>query len=398
MGRGPRRIAGTLVILALLTAAAPLSIDIYTPSLPRMQEELGGADWLAQASITACLLGIGIGQLFWGPLSDRFGRRPVVLAGATGWVLTSLASALATSPEALVAARGIAGLCGAAGIVVSRSIVRDLSPDDRVTSARIGALAMATAVAPVIAPALGAGIAAAWGWRADFLALAAFGAAIAIVFALAVPESLAAARRAAGGLASVPRALTTALRDRELRNVALALGAHSVGFYAYIAGASFIVERELGHPPVVFVLVFGVNAAAMLAANLLFRRLSARRPPRLPLGVGLAASTASGLVLLGCGLAGGPEWALWAASTVLAGATGLVLPGAHSWGQATAVASGAASALTGSAQFLGGVLGSPLTGAFGSTAGVLGLVVALASALGLTAWVSARRDLGGRRP
>lgn len=382
---------GVLVVLAVLTALAPLSVDIYTPSLPRIQAELGGADWLAQASVTACLLGIGVGQLVWGPLSDRRGRRPVILAGVVGWALASVLSAAATGPEMLVAARGLAGLCGAAGIVAARSVVRDLSRDTSTVASRIGVLALVTAVAPVLAPVAGTAVAALWGWRADFVALAALGGIIALSFALTVPESLPPEERSSRSLGLLA-SLGSAVRDKELLAVALALAAQSFGFYAYVVTASFVVERELGYPPLTFALVFGTNACAMLCGNLGFRRLVRRRHPSVPLGIGLAVGTASGVVLLLAALAGAPAGVLWTASTGFAASAGFVLPAAHSWGQVTLVASGAASALTGAAQFLGGVLGSPVTGFVGPTAAHLGAVVALSSGVGLVAWTVAGRN------
>lgn len=382
-----------IAVLAVLTALAPLSMDIYTPSLPLIQTELGASEWMAQASTTACLLGIGIGQLIWGPLSDSLGRRSVIIVGVIGWTIASVVSALAITPEILVGIRGIAGLCGAAGIVVSRSIVRDLSADTRSVASRIGILSMTTGFAPILAPVMGLVIAHAWGWRADFVALAALGGVIFLAFAFVVPETLPPARRTSAGRGGILAALTSASRNRELACVAIAIGAFAFGFYAYIATASFIVERQFGYPPDVFALVFGTNAAAMLCANLVFRRLARHRQPAFALGIGLAVSILAGAVLVATSIAEGPEWLLWAASMLFAGAAGIVLPSAHSWGQTTRVASGAASALTGSAQFLGGVLGSPLTGMIGPTAVNLGVIVVLSSGVGLCAWILARRQL-----
>lgn len=390
--RDPVR-ARVLLVLATLTALGPLSIDLYTPSLPAIQHELNASEALAQASITACLLGLGLGQLVWGPLSDRVGRRPVVLLGVIGWAAASALSALSTDAGVLLATRLLAGLGGAAGIAVSRSIVRDISPDPRDVSSRIGLLAMVTAIAPVVAPLIGAGIALVAGWRADFWALAAAGAAIALAFFLVVPESLPPERRRTDG-AGILAPLGEALRHRELALVALALGAQAFGFYAYITSASFVVERQFGHSPGTFALVFGTSAAGMLLANTLFRRMSRRHHPARALGIGLALSVVGGAGMLTIALANGPEALLWAASIVFATGTGFVLPSAHSWGQLTSALSGAASALTGSAQFLGGVLGSPATGMLGVSAATLGAVITASSLVALGAWVVARR----RRP
>jgi MFS transporter, DHA1 family, multidrug resistance protein len=383
-GRGP-----LLVVLALLTALAPFSMDIYTPSLPHIQSDLGGEDWEVQASITACLLGIGIGQLFFGPLSDRLGRRPVILAGVAGWLLASIASALVPSVLLLVVARGLAGLLGSAGIVVARSVVRDISDSPRLIGGRIAVLATVSGVAPVFAPTVGAAISAVWGWRADFVALAALGALVIIAVLVCVPETLSSESRHA----SVPvlRSLSGAQKDAELRNVALSLGLQAFGFYAYISTTSFVVEREFGYSPAEFALVFGTNAAVLCAMNILFRRLVRTRHPRTLLRIGLTAAGTGGALLAGGAAVHAPVGLLWGASIVFAAGMGFVLPGAHSWGQLTTPASGASSALTGAAQFLGGVLGSPVTGLIGPTALSLGLIITLGSVLALVFWRLAKR-------
>jgi DHA1 family bicyclomycin/chloramphenicol resistance-like MFS transporter len=181
------------------------------------------------------------------------------------------------------------------------------------------------------------------------------------------------------------------MRDRELVWVAAALAAHSIGFYAYITTASFIVEQEFGHPPVVFSLVFSTNALAMVASNLVFRRMMRTRHPSSAMGAGLIVSTAAGAGLFVLALSGAAPWLLWALSTVYAAASAFVFTGAHSWGQAVVTASGAASALTGAAQFSGGVVGSPLTGVIGTTTAALGVVLFVGSALGVLAFLAAAR-------
>lgn len=384
----PTRRGPLLVVLALLTALAPFSMDIYTPSLPRIQADLGGADWEVQASITACLLGIAIGQLLFGPLSDRYGRRPVIVTGVIGWTLASLLSAAVPGVLALVAVRFVAGLLGSAGIVVARSVVRDFSETPRLVGGRIALLATVSAVAPILAPTVGAGIAGAWGWRADFLALAVLGAIVLIAVFVLVPETLPIERRSAAGT-RVLAALGAGLRNAELRTIALSLAAQAFGFYAYIATASFIVEREFGYSAGAFALVFGTNAAVVCAANLVFRRLVRTRHPRGLLGIGLATALLGGALLAVTAASGGPPALVWGASTIFAAGIGFVLPGAHSSGQLTRTPSGTASALTGAAQFLGGVLGSPLTGILGPTALTLGLIIVCSSAIALGAWAFA---------
>jgi DHA1 family bicyclomycin/chloramphenicol resistance-like MFS transporter len=239
---------------------------------------------------------------------------------------------------------------------------------------------------------VGALVASAWGWRADFLALAVAGGILLVVFGVAVPETLPTNDRSAG--AGAGAGLRSALRNRELVVVALSLAAFAFGFYAYIGTASFIVERELGFSPAVFAIVFAANAAAMVCANLVCRRVVRRHPPRRLLGAGLVGSCTGGLLLVAAAAIGAPAWTLWAGSMVFAASAGFVLPSAHAAGQATVVVSGAASAITGAAQFLSGVLGSPATGVLGVSAGTLGAVILASSGVGVgMGWAGL-----GRRP
>ncbi|PWJ26828.1 DHA1 family bicyclomycin/chloramphenicol resistance-like MFS transporter [Branchiibius hedensis] len=374
-----------MLVLAVLTALSPLSMDIYAPSMPQMQQDLNAPAWLIQASITGCLLGIAVGQLFWGPVSDRHGRRPVIVIGMVGWTLASGVSIFAVSGWMLVATRGVAGLCGAAGIVAARSVVRDLTHDAHAVAGRIGVLSIATALAPILSPVAGTFIAGWWGWRADFVAMVVLGVVIVVAFIALVPESLPADRRLQHAT-PVGSALVTAGRNRELAAIAASLGVLCIGFYAYIASVSFVVEQQFGYSPSVFALVFGTNALAILAGNTVFRRLVRTRRPTGPMGAGLLLGLLAAMALWLGAAVDAPAPLLWAASTVYCASMGLVFPGAHSWGQLTLVASGAASALTGAAQFFGGAIGSPVTGLVGISALHLGIVAAVASAVALSIW------------
>ncbi|ALJ21403.1 Bcr/CflA family efflux MFS transporter [Microbacterium sp. No. 7] len=383
-------------MLAALTALAPLSMDIYAPSMLAMRDDFRAPEWLIQATITGCLLGIGIGQIVWGPLSDRIGRRPVILVGGIGWTIASALSAITANAEMLVAVRFVAGLLGAACIVAARSVVRDITPDVRQRAARIGILSIVGAAAPIVAPIAGAAIAAVWGWRADFIALTIIGAVITLAFAVMVPETIPEEERAnaSGGIVA---GLATALRDRELLSISIALACFSFAFFAYVATAAFIVEGERGYPPSAFAVVFAANAAVMVLSTLLYRRLARRYPARSLMGVGLAGGVIAGLALLLAVRTGSPDSVLWIASMLLMASSGFAMPAAHGAGQSLLVASGAASALTGASQFLGGVLGSPVTGAIGTTSGVLSVIIIVASAAGLAAWWVIPRDPRSRR-
>src|SRR6187455_380633 len=146
--------ARTVIVLGLLSTFGPLSLDLYLPSLPQLADDLDTSTSVAQLSITACLIGLAVGQLIAGPLSDRLGRRRPLIVGLVAFMLASIACALAPSPAILVALRLIQGLAGAAGIVISRAIARDLY-SGRALMIFFSRLLLVAGLAPVVAPILG---------------------------------------------------------------------------------------------------------------------------------------------------------------------------------------------------------------------------------------------------
>ena len=375
-----------------MTVLGSMSIDIFAASLPVIAEEFGSSIASAQVTFTLFLAGMGLGQLMWGPMSDRVGRRLVVAIGLSGWILTSVGGALATDLTTFVLLRLLAGVFGSTGVVIARSIVRDLAPTPRVLSSGIGWLSTVSSMAPTVAPVLGALIAAAWGWRADFVSLAVVGIIMLSLFMATVPETAVHRETARLPLVrAIASGLQGAFRNRELRFVACALALQAVGFYAYISSMSFIVESRYGHSSIFFATLFGVNAGAMLIANVIFRYAARTKPITALMGVGLTLSAVSGPMLFVASWTGLPEAVLWISTTLFASSMGIIFPAAHTWGQSTGVLSGSASALTGSAQFLGGVLGSPLTGIFGSTPLSLGAVIGVSSVLAIMAWRFAKK-------
>lgn len=187
----------TVVVLGALSAFGPLSLDLYLPGLPQLADDLGASASAAQLTLTACLLGLAVGQLLSGPWSDAVGRRRPLVIGVGAYIAASLACAFATSIEALVALRFVQGLAGAAGIALSRAVVRDLRSGP--AAARLfAALLLVNGLAPVLAPVLGGQLLQSTDWRGLFVVLAAIGGAILAGTALVVPESHAAPRRRVG--------------------------------------------------------------------------------------------------------------------------------------------------------------------------------------------------------
>src|SRR5215218_10894005 len=190
--------ARTVVVLGMLSMFGPLSLDLYLPALPELADDLNASASAAQLSITACLVGLAVGQLVAGPLSDRLGRKRPLMIGLLAYLLASVACALAPTATVLIALRLIQGLGGAAGIVISRAIARDLYSGSALMIF-FSRLLLIAGLAPVLAPILGGQLSRIMSWRGIFGVLAGFGAALLLAGWLGLKETLPPARRIVGG-------------------------------------------------------------------------------------------------------------------------------------------------------------------------------------------------------
>jgi MFS transporter, DHA1 family, multidrug resistance protein len=231
-----------VALIGTMSIFGPLCIDMYLPALPNLSSQLHVGASATQLTLTACVVSMATGQLVLGPISDRVGRRPPLLAGLAAFLLSSAACAIAPNIYVLASFRLIQGLGGAAGIVISRSIVRDLRSGPAL--ARFYAtLMLATGLGPVLAPQIGSWILAVTSWRGVFAALAVFGAILLALVWWRVPETLAPAARSSD---SVWRALSaTALvsRDRTFLGYALSCALAMGAVFSYVAGSSFVLQN-----------------------------------------------------------------------------------------------------------------------------------------------------------
>src|SRR6267143_177042 len=215
--------ARLFVLLGGLTAFGPLSIDMYLPALPAIGRDLAASESMIQLTLTACLIGLAIGQVIAGPLSDALGRRRPLLIGVAGYVIASLLCALAPAATILVALRLLQGLAGAAGIVIARAIVRDLYSGS--AAARyFSRLILVMGLAPILAPVLGAQVLRVSTWRGIFLVLTIVTALLWLSAARGLPETLPAARRNAGSLAGTLNIFGQLIRDTPFIGYAVAAG------------------------------------------------------------------------------------------------------------------------------------------------------------------------------
>ncbi|MCH6166784.1 multidrug effflux MFS transporter [Pseudonocardia alaniniphila] len=366
-----------VLVLGALIALGPFTIDMYLPALPTISTDLLTSSATVQLTLTGTLLGLGLGQLVIGPLSDRFGRRLPLLAGTAVHVLASALCLIAPSVEVLGGLRVLQGLGAAAGSVIALAIVRDLY-SGRAAATLLSRLILVMGVSPVIAPTVGGYVLAFTSWRGVFAVLAVIGLVLIPVAARLLPETLPPERRQTSGVLGTLRTYGGLLRDRTFLGLVLVAALAMSAVMAYVSGASFVFQEEYGLSEQVFGLVFGTAAIWLIAATQLNPVLLRRFEPRQLLLAAVAAGSVAGLVLLTVALLGlggviGFLVALW----LVLFAVGLALPNAPAVALSHhGEAAGTAAALLGAVQFGVGALVSPLVGVLGNNAVAMGTIVA----------------------
>lgn len=369
------------VILGALAALGPLSNDAYLPSWPQLSADLHAPASAVQASLTACLLGLGVGQAIAGPISDALGRKVPLITGLVLYAGASLACAVAPSIWVLVALRLVQGIGGATGIVIGSAIVRDRRSG--AAAARLFAmLILITGLGPVLGPVGGGQILRFSDWSGIFVALAIIGG-VALLATFMLAETLPAQQRRGGGLAAMPRDMGRLLSDRVFLGYTLASGLAFGAMFAYIAGSPFVLQTLHHLTPQEFSAVFSVNALGLVAAAQVSGRIVGRVGPRALLGAGSAASAVGGLVVLAAVLTHSGLPLLLFGLFILVSSVGLVMPNSMALAlNDHGELAGTAAALIGAAQYLAGALVAPLAGVSGEAADVPMAVVIVVLAVG----------------
>ncbi|MGC5168802.1 multidrug effflux MFS transporter [Luteimicrobium sp. DT211] len=384
-------------LLLLLTVFGPISMDLYLPALPALTAELGAATSVAQLTVTACLVGLAAGQLVAGPVSDRYGRRPVLLVGVVAYAVTSALCALSPTIELLIAARLVQGLAGGVGIVIAQAAGRDVYTGGRLVRF-YGRLTVVGGLAAVVGPVLGGQLTAVTDWRGLFVLLATVGVALLLVTLVAFPETLPPAGRTSGGLAHTLRDLRALASDRVFVGAVLNQGFMYAALFAYVSGATFVLQGVYGLSPQGYALAFGLNSAGFMACGYVAGRTAERRSVGGTLAVGVAVAGAGALGLLLAGLVAVPLWVVVGSLLALASGVAITSP------PATTLAlveyphlAGTASSLLGAVRFGFGGVAAPLVGLAGATSVLpLGLVTVVSVAL--AALVLGRLALRPRTP
>ncbi|MBV2366435.1 multidrug effflux MFS transporter [Streptomonospora sp. NEAU-YY374] len=394
----PARRAAALLVLVLgaLTATGPLATDLYLPAFPQIAADLGAPQAQIQLTLTAIMLGLALGQLLIGPLSDALGRRGPLLAGLAVFTLTSFLCALVDSAPLLIGLRFVQGVAGAAGAVIARAVVRDLFEGD--DAARFfSRLMLVTGLAPLLGPVMGAQLLRLGPWQLSFVVLGAAALASLVVVVFGLPESLPRERRAELNLARLGATAGRLVRDAAFAGPALTLGLSFGMMFTYISSFSFVSQSEFGASGQQFALIFAVNTLGLMAGTQVNALLIGRVETSRRLAAGLAGALVS-VAVLGALAVGGPAGAgalvaLTAVFFVMMFSVGFVFPNATTLAISSQPASvaGTASALMGSLQFaLGGgvsslagltATGEPSLASMAVVMGGVGVAAALAFAV-----------------
>ncbi len=352
-----------ILLLGMLSATAPLAIDMYLPSMPAIALDLNSDISHVQQSLSLFMLGFALSQLFYGPLSDQVGRRPVIILGLSLFLIASLLCAYADSITELLVYRGLQALGGGAASVVVSAVIRDLFRGEE-AARTLSLVIMTMTLAPLLAPLVGAQVLTLFGWRAIFLLLAAQGAILLLLSWRGLPETN---RREPGLRFSMRNLLSsyaTVLRHREAMGNLLLACFSFAGMFAFITGSPYVYIDFFGVSPSQYGLLFGSNILLMILLNGINSRIIRRVGLNKMIRFGSWLPLLAGLLLLGCALSGFGGLAGIVIPVVLfVGSIGLL--GANTTAAVVSPFSkqaGAAAALLGSLRFFFGALAGALVG------------------------------------
>jgi MFS transporter, DHA1 family, multidrug resistance protein len=382
------------LLLSLLTAIGPLSMDMYLPSLPEIGRALDAPTAQVQLTISSYLFGFAAGQIFYGPISDRFGRRPVLLAALALYGVGAIGCALTQSIGALAAVRFVQALGGAGAIVLARAIVRDLYSGVR-AGRQLSLMGSITAFAPIVAPVIGGVLQTLFGWRSSFVLLAIFAVVTASAAALLLPETL--RQRTAGpfSFAAMGELYRSVLSHRGFLAHLGILAATFVGLFAWVSGASVVMQSaSYGLTPMLFGITFSIGTLGYMLGTLLAVRIVMRAGLDRTMGLGAVAMAAGGLAMVSVVALGlhHVAWLVCSMMIYLAG-LGLALPQAMA-GALTPFPdrAGTASSLMGFAQQGSAAVTAAAVGLYlGRSAWPIAGVVAAMGCLVFLIWALTRR-------
>ncbi|CCH19882.1 multidrug effflux MFS transporter [Micromonospora lupini] len=384
--RRQARITSALVAtVILLTAIAPLATDMYVPAFPRVAGDLSASATQVQLTLTTFFVGMALGQLIGGPVSDQRGRRRPLIAAIVMMSVASVVCALAPSIGVMMVARLVQGFSGGWAMVIGRAVIVDLAAGARLVRL-LNVIAGVGGVAPIAGPLLGAVILQMSHWRVSFWVVAALGVVMTLAVLLAVPESLPFDRRHGGGLRAFAVAGRQVLAQRRYVGYLLVSGSAMGALFAYVATSAFVLQSMNGMSPIAYSVDFAVNAGGMTVAALIAARLAGRVATRKVILVGQAAALAAGVAMLvGALWLGTPMLLAVVCFFVLMSAQGLIGPNGGALASAEVPEHpGTGSAILGFVQWVAAGIIAPIAGLGGEhTAVPMALLMVAGAALSM---------------
>jgi MFS transporter, DHA1 family, multidrug resistance protein len=375
-------------LLALLTGIAPMSVDMYLAALPDIARNLIASDAQVQLTLSFYLVGFAIGQVIWGPISDRHGRRPILLTAISVFIAASIVCTIAPSITVLIAARFVQAIGGAGMTVMARAVVRDVY-EGLAVARELSRMTAVMALAPLIAPLLGGVLQTFFGWRANFVVLTAIGVSAALLVALLLPETLRSRAPEPVSLGSIFRSYRTFVRDRTFLAYSGLLICSFGGLFAWISASAFVLQNLYGLSAFDFGLAFAVGSVGYLVGTWIAAHIVARAGLDRTLGLGCVAMAGGGVAgVLALMFGFSSATALVLPVAVFLAGLGLALPQA----QAGALLpfperAGAASSLVGFLQqTAGAVVGAIVVYLLGQSAWPLAIGVAVMGCGALVLW------------
>lgn len=353
---------GIIALLGMLTAIGPLSLDMYLPALPVISGDMETSASLVQASLTSCLIGLALGQLMFGPLSDIQGRKRPLLMTLLIYAVISVLCAFQTNVWIFIILRFIQGFTGAAGIVIARAVVRDMYAGVDLTKA-FAFLALINGAAPILAPVSGGFVLSFGSWKWVFIIIGLIGFTLFTAVLLWMKESLPESERSKGGIFQVVQTFGSLLKDKVFMGIALTQALVMSAMFAYIAGSPFVLQNIYEVTPLQFSLIFALNGIGIIISAQLAGRLSTRFSAMRILNTGVLISFTGSVLFLTAVLIDGPLFFMIISLFLVVASVGMVSTSSLSLGmQNQKKSAGSAAAFLGLLPFIGGAVVSPIVG------------------------------------
>ncbi|MDF2646053.1 MAG: transporter [Paenibacillus sp.] len=382
-----RSIVRLALLLGLFSTLGPFTIDMYLPAFPDIVKQFDSTASLVQFSLTACLLGLAVGQLVMGSLSDVYGRRNPLLISMAVYVASSLACGFSPNIGLLIVFRFVQGFAASAGIVISRAIARDLYSGNELTKF-FSLLLLVGNLGPLAAPIAGSGILSFTTWIGVFIALALLGTYLMTMTKWRLRETLPSDRRSPTDFAHQLRSYVLLLQDRQFLGYMLAQGIMIAGVFAYVSGTPFIYQNIYGATPTQFALLFGSNGISLIIGSQIVGRMAHRVSEHAFLLFGLWLALLASVAVLVVAIVHGPLFALVIPLFFFVAAIGITSTAAFPLAmESQAHMAGSAAALLGVIPFLLGAIVAPLVGIAGEdTAVPLGVIILVSSTTAVLAY------------